>query len=293
MTRIASILLTLDGSPASAKGVGCALWLTQSLGATLHVLHATTHPSTLEDALARLRFPGAQRAEVVLHQVAGAPEVAVLQHIAEFDVGLVVISARGESALPGVPPARSLGRVAQAVIECCPVPVVLLPTHYRESLPWTSMLAAGSGEPAADQALQSAIQLAAELRLTVHVVHCHAQGGETAPVLGRYADAPHHEYSQRLRQMIQRGMEGCESSADCLGQTVLRQGDPASVVLDEARRLESSVVALGWHGAFGAGRAPVLKRLLDQAEFPLLLVREVQRAGARLRVGAETLASSR
>jgi nucleotide-binding universal stress UspA family protein len=287
MTRISSILLTLDGSPASAKGVGCALWLAQTLGATLHVLHATMHPTTLEDAVARLLVPGAQRAEVVLHQVTGAPHMAVLQRIAEFGVGLVVMSARGESALPSMPLTRALGGVAQAVIERCPVPVVLLPAHYRESLPWTSMLAAGSGEPAADQALQAAIQLAAELRLKVNVVHCHASGGETVPVLGGYADAPHHEYSQRLRQMIQRGLEGCESAAGCLGQMVLRQGEPASILLEEAQRLESSVVALGWHGAFGAGRAPVLKRLLDEAAFPLLLVREAQRARARLRVGTD------
>lgn len=197
------------------------------------------------------------------------------------------MSARGESALPSMPLTRALGRVAQAVIERCPVPVVLLPAHYRELLPWTSMLAAGSGEPAADQALQAAIQLAAQLRLKVNVVHCHASGGETAPVLGGYADAPHHEYSQRLTQMVQRGLEGCESSAGCLGQTVLRQAEPAAVLLEEAQRLESSVVALGWHGAFGAGRAPVLKRLLDEAAFPLLLVREAQQARARLRVGTD------
>lgn len=291
MSRISSILLTLDGSPASAKGVDCALWLTQSLGATLHVLHATVHPTTLEDALARLRASDARRAEVVLHQVTGAPHMAVLQQIAEFGVGLVVMSARGQSALPGMPLTRALGRVAQAVIEQCPVPVVLLPAHYRESLPWTSMLAACSGEPAADQALQAAIQLAAELRLKVNVVHCHASGDETAPVLCRYADAPHHEYSERLRQMIQRGLEGCEASAGCLGQMILRQGEPASVLLEEAQRLASSVVALGWHGAFGASRAPVFKRLLEEAAFPLLLVREAQHAHARLAVGTDSFTS--
>lgn len=285
MNRTPSILLTLDGSQLAAKGVGCALWLARSLGTTLHVLHATMHPITLKDALAQLRVPGAQRAEVVLHQVTGAPHVAVLQGIAEFGARLVVMSARGESALLGMPLTRVLGSVAQAVIERCPVPVVLLPARYREALPWTSMLAAGSGEPAADQALQAAIQLAAELQLKVNVVHCHASGADAVPsLLGGYADAPHHEYSQRLRQMIQRGLEGCESSAGCVGEMVLRRGEPASVLLEEAQRLESSVVALGWHGAFGAGRAPVFKRLLDEAVFPLLLVREARRAHARLSV---------
>jgi len=45
------------------------------------------------------------------------------------------------------------------------------------------------------------------------------------------------------------------------------------------------MLALGWHGALGTTRAPVLKRLLERAECPLLVVHEVTGSQVRLKVG--------
>lgn len=288
MNRFSSILLPLDGSVEAAKGAGCALWLSEALGATLHVLHATAQPLPGQQALAPLHVPQAQRAQVVVHQLAGAAEDAVLEAIAAHRIALVVMSARGESASSIAAPHR-LGVVAQAVIERSPVPVLLLPAHYREMLPWTSMLAAASGESAADLALEVAVQLAASLGLSVTVVHA-ADGSseaETAP-LGAYADSAHHEYSQRLEQLVERGLTGCTAQeSTCVHEVLLRQGDPASVLLEQVARQGSSVLALGWHGSLGAGRAQVLKRLLEEAECALLLVRGARRSRARLKVGSE------
>ena len=289
MSRFNAILLPLDGSPEAAKAAGCALWLAQALGATLHVLHATAHPLSAQDALARLRVPQVQDARVVFHQLSGAPEAAVLEEIAAHRIDLVVMSACGESAIADVAPSRRLGTVAQAVIERSPVPVVLLPLHYRQTLPWTSMLAAASGEAAADQALKAAAHLAAALQIKVIVVHSGddpAEPGRAA--LGAYFDAPHHEVPQRLEQLVERGLAGCGAEeARCVQQVLLCRGDPASVLLEQAVRHDSSALALGCHGALGAGRALVLKRLIEEAECTLLLVRGTEHARARLKVGRE------
>jgi nucleotide-binding universal stress UspA family protein len=289
VSGFASILLPLDGSAEAAKGAGCALWLAETLGATLHVLHATAHPLSAGDALARLRVPHARGARVVVHQLPGAAEAGVLDEIAAHRIDLVVMSARGESASTegGLP--RRLGAVAQAVIERSPVPVVLLPVRYRESLPWTSMLAAASGEAAADQALQAAVRLAAALHLQVTVVHSEdGPPGSRVAALGAYADAPHHEYPQRLEQLVERGLACCSpEEAHCIREVLLRRGDPAAVLLEQAARHHSGVIALGWHGALAAGRALVLKRLLEQADCALLLVRRSERPGAQLKVGSE------
>ena len=146
MSRFASILLPLDGSSEAAKGAGCALWLANATGATLHVLNATAHPLSAGDALARLRAAGAQGAAcVVVHQPPGSAEAAVLEEIAAHRIDLVVMSARGESTQANHALSHRLGPVARAVVEHSPAPVILLPAHYRESLPWTSMLAASSG----------------------------------------------------------------------------------------------------------------------------------------------------
>lgn len=287
MNQFASILLPFDGSPESAKAAGCAVWLAQALNATLHVLHATAHPLPAGDVLARLQTPQVAGARVVVHQRLDDPEAAALAEISEHHIDLVVMSAIGASASAHPTLVQRLGRIAQAIIERSPVPVVLLPTRYRESLPWQSMLVAASGEAAADRALESAARLASALRLQVSVVHSHdgPQGAGAAP-LGSYADAPQHEIPNRLEQMVERGLASCTAEeAGCVQELLLRRGEPASVLLEHVERGGSSVLALGWHGRMGAGRALVFKRLLDEATCALLIVREREGSGARLKVG--------
>lgn len=291
MTRFASVLLPLDGSPESARGAACALWLAQALGATLHVVHATAHPLSALAELERLRVPAAQGASVVVHQLHGDADAAVLEEIEAHRIELVVMSARGETASRQAATAPVLGSVAQAVLQRSPVPVVLLPRRYRESLPWTSMLAAASGEVASDQALASAARLAAALRLKVTVVHTEGgPAGACPPPLGTsYADAPHHEYPRRLDQLVERGLAPCTSEeAHCVERVILGRGDPVRVLLEQVAHRGSSVLALGWHGSLGVRRAPVFRRLLEEAECALLVVRErPERSRALLRVAGE------
>lgn len=285
-----SILLALDGSPEAARGVGCALWLAEALGATLHVVHATANPLPAMGELSRLRASGAQGAHVIVHQLPGPAEEAVLEEIANHRINLVVMSAGGESASAGAARAYHLGTVARAVLQLSPVPVVLLPARYRESLPWESMLAAASGDAAADQALDAAVRLASALRLKVTVVH--SEDGPAAvaraPLGACYADAPHHEYPGRLEQMVERGLTSCSrEEAHCIDEVVLSRGDAALALLEQVRRLHSDVLALGWHGTLGAGRALVFKYLMEQSECALLVVRETpERSRARLKVGS-------
>jgi nucleotide-binding universal stress UspA family protein len=175
------------------------------------------------------------------------------------------------------------------VIEDSPVPVLLIPMAYRQSLPWSSILAAASGELASAEALAFSLRLACELRITVSVLHA-----EDGPVTGRgmplcaYPDAAYHEYRDRLRDMIERSLASCpHERRRCIAQAMLRPGDPAAVLLEQVAAHQASVLAIGWHGALDAGRALVLKRLLRQAECALLLVRGNESARATLKVGEE------
>jgi len=286
MSQFDSILLPLDGSPESAKAVGCAAWLADRLGATLHVVHSTPQALVPAAALERLSAGALQRARTVLHQTRDEPVRAVLDATTQHAATLVVMSARGGSMSAGIDPDRRLGRVATALIEDSTVPVLLVPLHYRESLPWRSTLVAGSGEVAADQALAAAVRLSATLRLGVCVVYVEATLAAPAGSFVAYADAPQHEYPQRLEEMVRRAMMG--SSAEeyrCVEGVRVRRGDPATELLAEVERRKSSLLALGWHGALGAARAPVLKGLLERADFPLLVVREAPRSRVRLKVG--------
>jgi nucleotide-binding universal stress UspA family protein len=286
MTPFDSILLPLDGSPEAAKAAGCAVWLAERLGATLHVLHSTPRPLPPAEALKDLSAPVAQRARTVLHQTSSEPVRAALDQMAEQDVKLVVMSARGGSAGAGLEPARQLGRIARALLEESTIPpIVLVPLQYREVLPWRSMLVAASGEPAADDALAVAARLSSALELGVSVVH--VAGGATAtPLLGRYADAPQHELPWRLKEMVRGALADLSpkerGSVEAVG---LRSGDTVAELLAEVEQRRSSVLALGWHGAVSPKRALVFKGLVERAECPLLLVREAHRPQLRLKVG--------
>lgn len=289
MIRFSSLLLPLDGSLEAAKGAGCALWLAQALDATLHVLHASTRAVWEPDSLVRLHVPHVQHSRVVFHQAAGHADAAVLEAIAVHGVDMVVMGTCGESVSAGLKPSQRLGTVAQAVIERSPVPVLLIPRRYREALPWASILVAASGDTAADQVLETATQLAAALQLKVTVVHA-ADAPSATGTMGRgmYADAAHHEYPHRIHEMVERGLASC-GAGECHGidQVLLRRGDPAAVLLELAASHSASVLALGWHGALEAGRALVLKRLLEEAECALLLVRRKKGSTARLKVGED------
>lgn len=252
-----SILVPHDGSPEAAKALGCAAWLAQRLGAALHVLEAAPDPGP------------ALRKAIDAHAAA-----------------LVVMTARGGSASAGQDPGRRIGRVAETLIGESTVPVLLLPLRYREALPWTSMLVAASGEAAADQALEAALQLAAALRLELDVVYCESAATK-ASAIGAYADAPHYEYPSRLESMVRRAASPHLSQDRPIAQVLLCHGDPAAQLLAQVARRGASVLALGWHGRLGAGRAQVLKRLLDEAECPLLVVRQVARPTAHLKVGED------
>lgn len=269
-----SILVPHDGSPEAAKALGCAAWLAQRLDATLHVITP-----------AGLQIAAEQRSRMVLHQTTEKPGSAVPRAIAAHAVKLVVMTARGESASAGVDPERRLGRVAEALIAESAVPVLLLPNHYHEVLPWTSMLVAASGEAAADQALEIALQLASALQLELSVVYCESPRTK-AGALGAYADAAHYEYPQRLEELVRRTVSQ-HPECHCIAQVLLCRGDPAAELLAQIAQRASSVLALGWHGALDPGRAQVLKRLLEKAECPLLVVRQAARPSARLKVGEE------
>jgi hypothetical protein len=65
------------------------------------------------------------------------------------------------------------------------------------------------------------------------------------------------------------------------------RGDPATEILRKLAERLASVLALGWHGRFAAGRAPVFKRLLEEVTCPMLVVREAPAPRARLKVGEE------
>jgi nucleotide-binding universal stress UspA family protein len=286
MSPFQSILVPLDGSRIAACSLGCALWLATRLRARLHVLSATPRERPAREELARLQVPEEHWPRIVLHQAPAYPEQAILDAVDRHRVALIVMTACGETAEAPAAGVPGVGHVARAVIERSPVPVLLLPPRYRETLPWTRLLVPVSGEPEGDEALALAVRLAGTLDLEVHVAHVAAAGDETLEGRTRYADALHHEYPRQLEEFVGRALPRC-TPEECrrITDVALCRGEVAAELRALIERRQASVLVVGWHGRFMAGHARVLKELIGVITLPVLLVKAAASAPVRLHVG--------
>jgi nucleotide-binding universal stress UspA family protein len=282
---ISAFLVPLDGSDVARRSLGCAAWLASRLGAPLHVLYSG-EPLPADQALDRLGVAEEHRASIVLHQTTGEPIADILAAIEQYRIGLVVMTARGESAAQTTEsPFEPLGHVARGVIEQSPVPVLVLPPWYEEGQPWHSALVPISGEVETDQSLMLALQLANALDFTVTVAHVvpNTQAGGRALA---HVDAAYHEYPENLNELVARACPLC-GPAERRRITDFRvsRGDVAHGLLELIEQAHMDVVIVGWHGFLEAGHAPVLKTLLQQLHCPVLLVRRRPKEPFRLKVG--------
>lgn len=286
-----SLLVPLDGSSIAAGALGCATWLADRLGATLHVLSATQQELPAREALERLNVPPRHWSSIVLHQAPTFAEEAILEAVARHDIGLVIMTARGEAAEceDEAGPLKVAGHVARRVIEASPAPVLLLPAGYRESLPWDSVLVPLSGEVEADEALAVAVGFANSLGLSIHVAHVAQSVKSEGHVLaGGYADAPYHEQPARLAELVRQSVPGCApEECRCISDVVLCRGDTTAELLQLIERRQVDLVVVGWHGRFARGHANVLKQLVGEARCAILLVKAAPPQPFRLKVGDE------
>jgi len=295
MSLFRSILVPLDGSRISARSLGCAIWLASRLNARLHILSATPQELPAREALARLKVAEEHWPLVTLHQAPAYPEAAILAALEQHDGSLAVMTAVGDSAETAdaakTDPIRAaVGHVTRAVIERSSRPVLLLPSTYREALPWERILVPLSGENELDEALVLAVQLANALDLEVHVAHVadDDSGDGGLAVRARYADALHHEYPRQLEEFVGRALPHC-SADECrrVADIALCRGDVAAELVELIERKRVSLLAIGWHGRFMTGRARVLKHLVQTISQPILLVKPQPRLPFRLNVGEE------
>ncbi len=287
-----SILVPLDGSRIAAQCIGVATWLAGRLDARLHVLSATPQPRPAQEELKRLGVDEAAWPRVMLHQATAFPEDAILEAIERYEVDLVIMTARGQTAEAAsdsaAHPLQIVGHVTLAIIQACPVPVLVLPPAYREALPWTRMLVPVSGEAEADEALTLALRIANSLDLQVDVAHVATTDEASIAGQARYADAVHHEYPRRLEEFITRSTAAfSHEECRCIEDISLCHGDVAAELLEIIDRKRISVIIVGWHGRFMTGHASVLKRLIQTITCPVMLMKAVPRPPFKLRVGEE------
>jgi nucleotide-binding universal stress UspA family protein len=183
------ILAAVDLSDPSRAALVMAARLAQQCHASLHVLHAqdpalsdaarTRNVDLTEEsreelqAFVRSVLPGPEGAACVRHVVAG-PVTDVICNIADREQAhMIVIGAHGMSGVH-----RIFGSIAEGVIRCAAIPVLLVPAHWsppRPEMPGLEglgplVVGVDLAEPALGAAAAAA-RLARTLDTTLNIVH--------------------------------------------------------------------------------------------------------------------------
>jgi len=258
-----SVLVPLDGSDVASRALPVGRELAAGFDADLILMTTTqtrradrmVRPVWLDDAAATVAGPRVRTEFVDEH-----PVDAAIRSVAQAAPDATVCMAtHGRGALG----TAILGSVAQDVVRCVERPVVLVGPHVDD---WCGleqpMIVCHDGSPAASAIVPVAAAWAKILGIQVVVVNVfHPLDLESARAPTAAADPVVDELRGEL---------------DDVDLRIYRDSYPVGVILELARTLPSSLVALSTHGRTGLARitlGSVAASVVHASPCPVLLVR--------------------
>jgi nucleotide-binding universal stress UspA family protein len=295
------ILVPLDGSRLAEAIMPDVHALAERLHARitlLHIveqhapatIHGDTHLGTTEEAQKYLSALAQQwsRNEVSVesHVHSEQPQnVAkmIVDQAAELNADLIVLSTHGHSGLRE----KLLGSIAQKVVHEGRVPVLLFRPE-REGLPRPhtiqNILLPLDGEPVHETAVPVAVELAAKLGATIHLLSV----VPTMETLSGDESASSAVLPNAMRAVLDFAQQG---GVDYLrrvrGNIVsattaeVARGDPAKSIASVAKRVNADLIVMATHGRMGMSAfwsASVAPNVLNEFVGPLLLLRAEERS---------------
>jgi len=158
---------------------------------------------------------------------------------------------------------RAIGSTALEVITSLEKPVVVVPPEVRDRGTLRRVLVPLEGTLSSSLAPRAVIELADDAHLEVIVLHVHAPDE-----LPAFTDQLQHQAATWGSEFLARY---CPWG---LGKVSLelRVGRRAEQILAVADEAEADLIALGWSCELAAGRAPVVREVLERGHVPTLLV---------------------
>ncbi len=205
----------------------------------------------------------------------GSAADAIVEEAGRTEVGLVVVGARGMTALERL----FLGSVAARVVRDATCPVLAVPQEQVGAhRPIHTLLVPTDFSDDASRAVEAAMAILgpvseAKRIILLHVWTIPPGAGLGWPVAGLEPD---------LTAFVAGAREQLEAAAKPLREagfeveTKEREGDPAHVIDEEAREAGADLIAMGTHGHSGLKRlffGSVAERVLPAAPCPVLTVR--------------------
>lgn len=304
---IRSVLVALDFSPGSFKGLEYALPLVKHFDAQLHLVHAfdfdyppsmlATMPIALPEvelgrrARRRLKHIAKKYAIALppesLHVVQGRAYEAICGLARKLETDLVVLSTRGHTGLKHV----FLGSTAERIVQHAPCPVLVVREKERDSVQ-----AKGNGKSrhaiqpkkilvpldfsdCSIAGLEFAIRFASEwgaqlvLLNSVPILSFEPYGeygGRGLSAINTYAqDAAEEEMRELTATLKKRGIEA---------ETIVELGMPAHSICNFARAHEVDLIVMSTHGSTGLTHALIgstTEHVVRYADCPVLTCRPV------------------
>lgn len=248
------ILAAIDGSDAAAPVLATARAVADQTSSTLRVVHVREGDPDLDAAAAA----AAGDADVELQELDGAPTGAIVHAVADPEVVLVVVGARGTPQGP-----RPCGHIALEVAEQVDKPVLVVPPDGGRdpSAPIRRALVPLEGTPESTAAVSE--QLRGLAAAGVELTALHVFDADTVP---RFWDQTGYAEESFAAEFASRWCT--EPDVDIR----LRRGAPGAAVVDVADAEGIDVIALGWSQNLEPGRAGVVRAVLEHACIPILLV---------------------
>jgi len=279
------IVVGVEGTRHSADAIALADLLAESLGAPLLLVH--THPSedlsrvldqreyeqvvhsTLDSTFFQVEaLVGANRGREMRVIPAGSP-AAGLQDIAERErARLIVVGPSHRAGLGRVQP----GSVGQRLLAGAPAPVAIAPRGYADGERRLEQVAtAFDGSAESSQALEWAASIAQSPDTRLRVVSVHAP--IAFPHVSAQGAFAGESVSRALRRDLAQQHAAAIAAHGDSADGMLRDGDPATVLVDASR--DTDLLVMGSRG-YGPLRAVLLgsvsEAVIGRAICPIAVV---------------------
>jgi nucleotide-binding universal stress UspA family protein len=205
----------------------------------------------------------------------------IVDHAAEMRVDLVVLCAHGRSGL-----GRWLfGSIAQKVLAIGVAPVLLvIPTEGDEprTPAFTNVLLPLDGQADAEVALPLAEAIGKGTGATLHLLLVVPTVGSLSGTMASIARFSPNVTAELLDKSVGdataylQGLASRLAAAGVSVQTLVAREDPATAILDAAKRVRADLVVMASHGRAGMGGAwagSVSNKILARSPGPFLLIR--------------------
>ena len=244
------VVAALDNSAAAASVAATARRLADVFDADVEAVHVGEDGDRIAAATAA--------AAAHEHRRLTGPVLPALVRAAEHpEVVALVVGARG------LPRRRKVGSTALEVITSLHTPVVVVPPEITEQTRLKRVLVPLEGTPLTSLAPKELIELAEDADVEVIVLHVHGPAS-----LPPFTDQPQHEAEAWREEFIARY---CPWGIGKVSMQI-RVGDLEHEIVRATADTNADLVAIGWEQRFAAGRAPIVRELLERSRTPVLLI---------------------